>query len=176
MAMKQKRQDLPLHLAVKLITEKYERIGIYLFEDKQKEIMKTIQPSDKENMESILNAVAIRFNIKAEDIKRKDSKMSGVKGSRLMHIVAVRNLFIYICYQPGKLSQNTVGSFLSRDHSSIINSLRKFENVIWNNERGGKLKWFEKECMKNLEALNRYSKIIQGIKPKTPVNTSILEK
>lgn len=117
--------------------------------------------------------LAIRMNIKADEITRKDSRISREMQSRNLTTACYRHLFCYVAHNPGKLTIVAIGLFINRDHSTVINSLKRFNNIIWSSERGMRLTQFEKECLKHLEDLKRYSKLIQHTPSESAVNTSV---
>jgi chromosomal replication initiation ATPase DnaA len=50
--------------------------------------------------------------------------------TRVQNIVYARHLFSYLCRKELRLSLQTIGRIINRDHSSIINAVRKAQDLI----------------------------------------------
>lgn len=79
---------------------------------------------DKNNLLNIvLNFVSIETGVSPELIK---------SSSRINHVVASRRLFFYISNKvsEGKISLQTIGSMVNKDHATVIYSLKTIKDYM----------------------------------------------
>ncbi len=78
-------------------------------------ILKSYYDTDK-----TLEAIANSFGCSIEDIQGK---------SRKGHIVKARHLFVYILVKEFKLSSAHAGSFVNRDHATVLSSCKRVNKL-----------------------------------------------
>ncbi len=76
--------------------------------------------------ETIINETARYFQVSAEDVKGM---------SRQKNIVTARHITAYMIRNLTNLSLPSIGSFLNRDHATVLASIRKIENQIKTDKR-----------------------------------------
>ena len=83
-------------------------------------IKNPIRKSDY-TLNNILSIVAQLTDVLQQDILGR---------SRETEIINARHLFCYISYIHNRYSLKKIGEFLNRDHSTVINSIKQYQNYL----------------------------------------------
>lgn len=73
------------------------------------------------NLMAILSAVGQATDVVIYDI---------LSQSRKFEIVSARHLFCYVAYIHNRYTLSSIGLFINRDHSTVINAVQQFENYL----------------------------------------------
>ena len=108
----------------------------------------TVSPSlpSRDNIKVLQRGVCSLFNIKTSDLKSR---------SRSKHLVQARNLAIYVAREDLKLSLSEIGFlFGNRNHSTVLNSLKKIKQQQNNND-------FSKNLRRLRMFINKKSSVVE---------------
>ena len=72
-------------------------------------------------MAQVINEVAFEFGVTVQDIKGP---------ARQKHIALARHCFCWRAYRECQRSMPEIGRFLNRDHTTVLNSIRRWEQRL----------------------------------------------
>ena len=95
-----------------------------------------IAPREALNMEAILNAVCGHYGVSPDAV---------LSSKRTRDLVTARQVFAYLCKDLTQTSVSSIARKLGKDHTTIMHSIEKVENLLKE----------DKETIKNISALKK---------------------